>query len=342
MVIMIATLTNVKNNELFNAEDKVKFLEDMVNSKVISVQTARSYYRIFGIIFDNEDELGRDINTFNFEEMEKVMIDFKAKNRNTVESYARIISSYLNWSMREGKGIGYNVLADLRPDDFKAYMANQESYFTEDELLTYEEQCENAQDAIILRLLFNGFGGREMSELRNLKRSDVDVKNNIVHLVETLKTDEQGNIIEFTDRREPVDKYTMELIVSAMNEDTYMKKNGKAEQTSDGRVRPYTDLVKNDYVIRASITKSDEKNIPVDKFVIHRRLKMLKNHFGIDSLTAKYIQRSGMIHYANQIIQDDEITINNLKMVAKRFNIPSYHNLKGIVTIENIRETYPK
>lgn len=346
---MQATLTNVNNSDLFNANDKVKFFEEMVNSGALSLETVPSYYRLFKDKNDYkiryyEEKFGKDINLFTFEEMENVLKGFQAKNRNTVESYARIISSYLNWSVRTGRGIGYNVLADLKPNDFKKYLVAEESYFTYEELLDYEEACKNSQDAVILRLLFNGFGGKEMSEIRNLKMTDVDKERKTLYLVETLKADEDGNILEFIDRTKPIDDYTFELIKEAYGETTYMKKNGDAETGARGEVRPYTDLVQNSYVLRPSLTKTENGEKPMAKFVIHRRLNMLKKHFGIPQLTAKFIQRSGMLYYAKDLVdyESEEVSINVLKMVASQFKTGSYHNLKGIVTMENIKRTYPQ
>lgn len=57
-------------------------------------------------------------------------------------------------------------------------------------------------------------------------------------------------------------------------------------------------------------------------------------------LTAKLIQRIGMINQARKLIKDGEISINDLKMEADRFHITSYHNLKGYVSLRNIRKTY--
>jgi hypothetical protein len=106
-------------------------------------------------------------------------------------------------------------------------------------------------------------------------------------------------------------------------------------------VRPFTDLVANDYIVRASITRTENWNVSVDKFVIYRRIQAISESLGIKDLTAKYIQRSGMIHYANELIKDGELSLDDIKIVADRFNLKSYHNLKGFLTVENIVKTYP-
>ncbi|WP_342602818.1 hypothetical protein [Peribacillus sp. FSL E2-0159] len=105
-------------------------------------------------------------------------------------------------------------------------------------------------------------------------------------------------------------------------------------------IRPYTDLVENDYVVRASITKASENwSKSVDKYVIYIRIDTISKSIGID-LKAKFIQRSGMIYQAKNLIKEDELSLNDLKIVADRFYITSYYNLKGYVTLQNIRQTY--
>lgn len=337
------------NKNLFNEEIKEGYLKEMIENETLSETSSDGYRRIFRQTYKMEslEEVNKDLFNFELEELENLLRKFNANNRNTIQSYARIISSYLNWAVDKGY-TKKNLLADFRPDDFEKYLENEEEYFTHKTLLSYEEDCKNAQDAVILRLLFNGFGGKQMSELRNLKMTDVDKENMLVRLVNTLKEDkETGLPLEFTERWEKIDEYTLELIEDAFEEQTYLKKNGKINtdnsNNSSGRIREYTDLVSNDYVIRASITKTEDVNKPVDRYVIYRRIQMLSDYYGMkEKLNSKYIQRSGMIYYANQLIMDDELSLNSLKMVAKRFNLSSHHNLKGFLTVENIKKTYPE
>lgn len=336
---MVETMTKEKNNPLFNTDVKNEYLATMIQNGAISVETSKSYARIFGVTNAHEEALNKDLGNFTLEELETVLYDFKANNRNTVESYARIISSYLNWSVAHNRS-SCNPLMVLNPTDFEKYLTNEEVYFTEKQLHRWEDHCENYQDAVLLRLLFNGVSGKQMTEIRNLKKVDVDETNNRLKLTNTLKADANGNPDKFTERWFDVDEHTITLLKGAMRQRTYMKRNGQMEVKDN--IRPYTDLVSNQFVVRASITKTDHMHNPVDKFVIYRRIQTISETMGIEDLTAKFIQRSGMIYYANQLVRDEKLTLNDIKMVADRFNVKSHHNLKGFLTIENIRKTYEK
>jgi integrase len=331
---------NEKNNSLiYNETMKYDFLRNMIDSKTITEETSKNYLRIFGITSSKEKALNKDLNQFTLEELETILYAFKAKTRNTIETYARIISSYLNWSVQHNKSM-HNPLAELKPDDFEKYITNEEQYFTEKQLRRWEDRCTNYQDAVIIRLLFMGVSGKQMSEIRNLKKKDVDIDNRRLRLINTLQADKKGVPIKFTERYLDIDERTLELIEGAMGENIYAKRNGEMEQIDN--IRPYTDLVQNDYVVRASITKTENWNTPVDKFVIYRRIDSIANSLGIEDLTAKFIQRSGMIYHARKLVQDNNFSLDDLKIVADRFNIKSYHNLKGFLTIDNILKTYPQ
>jgi integrase len=324
-------MTNEKNNSLFKASTKEQYLNE------IKETTRQSYERIFRITKDFEIALDKDINQFTQEELETVLFSFKANNRNTIESYARIISSYLNWSVKHNL-VGSNLLESYKPDDFEKFLIDEETYIPERKLRRYEDNCENYQDAVILRLLFMGVGGKKLSEIRNLKVADVNFRKREIKLTNTLKEDANGNPVKFTERYLKVDDRTLDLIEGAIGQETYVKRNGQMVERDN--VRPFTDLVANDYVVRASITKTEHFNAPVDKFVIYRRIAVLSETLGVD-LTAKFIQRSGMMFHGKELIQDGKLSLDDLKIIADRFNMKSHHNLKGFLTVENILATYP-
>jgi site-specific recombinase XerD len=322
-----------KKDAIFNEPLKKSFLADEIREG-----SRQSYERIFRITEKYEKKRNKDLNEFTLEELEEILYSFKANNRNTMESYGRIISSYLNWCVRNGL-IKENILSDFTPESFEKYITNEETYISANELRRLEDNCANFQDAVILRLLFIGAGGRELSEIRNLKKNDMVF--NKLRLVNTLKYGENGLPEKYTERFIDIDERTEYLINGAINQKQYMKRNGQMEERDN--IRDYNDLVENDYVVRSSITKTENWTAPVDKFVVYRRIQIISETLGVE-LTAKFIQRSGMIYKANQLLggKDVEPSLDDLKMVANQFNMKSHHNLKGFLTLENIRKVYPK
>lgn len=330
--------TNEINNFIFNGEQKRKFLLDSIQRNVISEKSSNNYIRIFINTKRYEEKNNKDICEFSLKELEAVMYGFNSNNLNTVESYARIISSYLNWCVNEGL-INENHLASLSTLDFRKYLTQKEVYFTDKHLRRYEDSCVNYQDAVILRLLFSGAGGKQFSELSNLSKHDIYWDENEINLKNVFTYDENGLPLKYTERKLKVDDRMLFLIEKALGEKIYYKSNGDMAEASN--IRPYTDLIDNDYVIRPSITRTDDSNVPVNQHVIYRRIKTISDALGIEELTAKYIQRSGMIYFGNSLIKDyDKLSLDDLKIIANRFNTNSYYNLRGYITTEVIRETY--
>ncbi|MXQ55000.1 site-specific integrase [Shimazuella alba] len=330
-------MTKETNSYIFNENVKNEFLKTITNEK-----TAHNYNRIFVVTHKYEEDLGKDLNRFSLEQLEKILYDFEANNRHTIESYARIISSYLNWCVQQGI-LKNNPLSKLTSSDFDKYVSDQEVFLSEKQLRRYEDQCTNYQDAVIFRLLFEGLSGNQHSEICNLKGSDVDFENNSLHLINSLKVDEKGFPLKFTERTIKVSDRAMELVRGAIDQKTYVKRNGLMS-TAASNVRDFHDLVENQYVVKAAVTRNKEEvNVPTDRYVIFRRIRLITQILGVEHVNAKIIQRSGMLYLANQLVQDgEEITIDDLKIVANRYNLKTYFNLKSFLTLENIRKVYPK
>lgn len=306
--------------------------EEFLNDLNLKEGTMINYRRIFDLVKLVEEKYDKDVKDFNFEEIEEVLYSFKSSKRNTVETYGRIVSSYLNWCKENGY-IENNVMKSLKPNDFQKYVIDKEKHIDIKNLTYYEDGCENFQDAVILRLLFIGVGGKGLSEIRNLKKSDLN--GNKLLLTNTLTSDKYGQPIKFTTREIEIDERTRYLIDGAIGQNIYFKKNGTVEEGTN--IRPYTDLIDNDYVVRASHTKNNNTFAPIDKFVIYRRMEILSEYYGVN-FTTKLVQRSGMIHIAKNILKEtNDFDLNDLKLIANIFNFSSYHNLKGFLNIENLR-----
>ncbi|RXY99178.1 tyrosine-type recombinase/integrase [Fictibacillus sp. S7] len=304
----------------------------------ISPQTVQTYGRIFLHTAPLENKYQKDLNLFTLEEMEEVLRGFHSRHRNTIESYARIISSYLHWSVKQGYA-KINVLQLLGPEDFSRYVWEHEAYMTKDDVVRAENRCRNLQDAVILRLLFVGVNGKKLSEIRNLKQEDVDHTNQTLFLTNALKEDERGRPIKFTNRVLSVDKDTLVMLEQAFGETIYYKRDSKLSGVNN--VREYNELAVNPYIVRPSLTAAESVSDPSNVHVIYRRMRRIQLEQGLPFLTAKYVQRAAQIYYAHTIIDQEELTLDDIKMVASRFKISSYHNLKGFLNRDNISKTYP-
>jgi integrase len=181
----------------------------------------------------------------------------------------------------------------------------------------------NAQDAIILRLFFEGL---DATEIINLKRQNIN-----------------GNILTVIDansntRKIKVDETCIDLINEALNETKYYKKNGEVDILENSNFSNYVDLIKNDYVVRTGITKTNSyKQAYIG--TIYRRMKYINNWYGIPS--SKYIMRSGMLAMAKKLIEEEgKLGKDQYEKIAKRYKFKNMAQLRKIINEELINEIY--
>lgn len=310
---------SIAEKPIFNVETKEEFL------KAFDVEgTRKNYLRIFTKTEPIEEKLGKDLYEFNEKELNKLLRAFDSKNRATLESYGRYVSSYLNWAV-EKELTDVNLLEKLKPNDFLQFVVNEEKYLTERYLTRLESQMENYQDAVISRLIFEGVGGKGFSELLNLKEEDVDFDKNILHLVEDTN---KGKV----ERDLKVSTHTIEIIKGALNQKKYAKRNGN----SVGR-GSFLELKDNGYIIKTAVTNAEtDEATGID--TIYRRLRVIEQDLGLDSFKAKFIQRSGILNMASKIAKKGvRVDSDILKQIAKRYKINTIHTMRSYLTEENLK-----
>lgn len=203
-------------------------------------------------------------------------------------------------------------------------------FYTKQEIINIIDKCKNPQDAVIISLIFDGVQGKAVSELRNLKETDVDDLTGQVALI-----DEDGST-----RKTYVTQLSLDLIMAAYEEPYYYKSNGLMDESSN--VRNYTELVGGLYIIRSSNTGKIKNLGPADKFVIYRRISTIEKALGLDNFTIKNISRSGMLSFANDKMKQKRVPINLslLLDICNIYNVKSYNSIKEFVTEDNVYDLY--
>lgn len=314
----------IYQNTMFNEEIKNKFL------KQFETGTALTYKRVFVKNASIEEYFNKDIYNFNLAELKKVMFNLNPPTINSAKHYGGILLSYLSWAIEQGlRTNNINPLKTMEQNWFLQFVNNSiELYITDVELQRIEDYCVNAQDAVIFRLLFEGVQGEGCAELINLKREDVDFENNVLHL-----QDADGSTRELN-----VSSRCISLIEEALEQDEYIKLNGEMEEIKN--IRPYTDLVNNNYVLRSSITKTDSYKA-IHKHTIYRRIKTIKDLYDSPYLTVKNIAKSGMIWLGKNFLESDgKLEKEQYLIIAERFKIANWWTIKDYVNIEQIKKMY--
>jgi integrase len=316
----------MEKHELYNEEVK----EDFLSQKHFSEGTRVVYRRIFEKSRANEEVLNKDLYDFTRQEIEEVLHDLNPLTPPISQSNGRVISSYIIWWIDKNKLNKINPLEAVGAEWFDRFVdKTKKLYFSYKEIKRIVDLCENAQDAVILLSYFEDIGGKDGSEIRNLKITDLDEDLNTVILREKGKTP----------RVHVISDELKKLIISASKQKTYIKKDGKMIEIDN--IRPDIDLVENEYVVRNSLTRTDSLNSPVHSSVIYRRMKTLSESFGFPYLTGKNVLRSGIIYFAWKLLQQEgALGKEQYEKIAEKFRLKNWYTLKDFCNYETIEKLY--
>lgn len=294
-------------DRVYNPDVKERFLESYDN-----IGTRNTIAYVFYASKEYEEKFNRDLYTFNRDEIKDVIHATNPLTKPVATSKSRYISSYIDFCTKQGfqeTGGNINPFSGLPTTWYDQFVdKSAKLYLSKDEIDEIEKDLVNAQDAVLLYLLFEGVFGTGGSEVLNLKKTDIDFENNILHV----EDDELG------ERDVEVSSHCMTIIKSALQESVYKAKNGKAEKRNAERP-----LIINNYVLRNAKTRSEHNN-RADKHLIYRRISTMSDYFSLPYLTSKVIERSGMLYYCYKQIKEGKYTeINNdlLKEIGDKFGM---------------------
>lgn len=289
-----------KDKQYYRKEYKDEFVSQLAQTTKVRAAA------LLGKSYEFEMNLNKDLYEFSLTEIEEIFRHSESENARN-DYYA--IKDYLEYSIEKGV-ISENPLKNTNPKHFDDLLYENRLRITKDELDGYISKCYNAQDQLLLMLLFEGVDGVDNTEIRNLKRDDINWDTNTLHL----RCDKNGpRDIEVTDE-------CMKLLDDAIKEKTYYFNNG---EMSEKKGRLYENFSETDFVIRST----RKKNRRVDRAIITTRFLDFKKRFDQPKLNPTVIYQSGLIYYA---VQYSKKTGKNIKEfhhkidyteIAKKFPI---------------------
>lgn len=318
-------MTNlIYTNEIHNENVKERFLARY------SEASRKSHERLFLVSALTEEKANKDLYNFNLSEIKDILTDLKPLSLAASRQNASNISVYIRWAI--GEGLRSNNINPLEGQTTTEWLEQFviktiPPYISERQLQLIENLCENYQDKIIFRLLFEGVQGKGCAELINLKKEDVNFETGMLQLKD----------IDNSIRELKVSHRAIDFIKAALQETTYLKKNGKMSE--DNYLKRDFDLVMNDFVIRNNLTRTDNID-QIDKHTIYRRIKVIRDLMGFPRLTVKTITASGMIKMGKDLLErDGQLEKKQYQEICERFDIKTnWSTLKPVVNLENIKK----
>lgn len=304
--------------KLYQAKVKQAFLE--------TVAIKEFYEWLFNKLFEYESKLGKDLYDFYKEEL----LDFyKEANSafSTLRTYNSMIKTYIDWAIKEQFPIiNVNAASQIDINELRKIAKPDPSIIHVDTI--YEIigktpssrmgfQLKNAQDKLLIYLIFLGLNGNYAKELTELKKEHIDWDNKLI------KTS------EFDPYRKDVviDEYALELISQALEEKKYLRYMDSTDPRTTNTREDYGIDEGYGYIFRkANLGKSSNKpNLSHQGLLA--RLSALSKYTG-EKLTISRIRKSGMAYVVKMLIDNNiSLTVDNpvvQKSLFERFDITEY------------------
>ncbi|MBT2736196.1 hypothetical protein [Bacillus sp. ISL-7] len=312
-----AIMANIGKTQqkIYNPEFKEKFLADhTVKGKGYSEETKRVVRSLFGKIGKLERYNEQDIYEFNRHSFELVLKELNATTVRSLQSSISSLEQYINFAIKEGKidkSKGNVASLYSKSKEISRFLnkeAEENMFFTKQEIDTLAAYAENSQDGVILNLIFDGVSHKnKFLELRNIRIQDCDFDEMIINIPQLVNED-SGEV--YPPRQVPISASTKLMIKRAMDfDEKYVSIKGNSS-------RNYKIAV-SDYILRGL-----RNNYQIKWENVAHRILRIAEVADYPYLNATNIAYSGQIYYAKQLMELEGVTVDEAcKRIIKRFNI---------------------
>lgn len=303
---------------LFNEDFKNQFLA------LYPEKTALNYRRIFLRSYPMEQRLEKDIYDFTLTEIEKFMEQEQPPSLITARAISSIINMYIAWAIEQGVATTNPIDTLLAQVDWPHRYVVNRPWLTEEQVARLADACENAQDAVILHLLFEGVGGKALQEIINLTIRDVDIENCILTLRQ-----------EYSTRTLKVSEKLIKMIRVAYSEAEYVFPHHRSPK------RAIAQLIPSEYVVRpVQVGRAESPN--VNRGIIWGRVDRIGQLNDME-LSIKSLQWSGMLHMAHNLFQQHgRLSKPQYEQIAATFAQNFWESVRTNIDMEKVELVYGK
>lgn len=292
---------NIKYDKMYNSERKKEFIESSYNTddskKVVANVFYKSYY--------TEVALNTDLCDFNEGQLSSAMFSLELTTLSSAKGVGSTIKSYIDWCYLKGlRRSNLNIMNTVDDNWYKNTLDKTKKLLFSKEFI--EETVDNLkdyQDKALIMLLFEGVYGKRLSEIRNLKLSDIDEETNIATVYGEDNT--KGREVQLTPE-------TVELVKNADIQGHYTNVEGKTFE-----------LIANDYIFRNTTKGRSEVNKTMSQVQLINRLSKIAEMIEMSKFNPNNINRSGMLYvYYQELLNKNDGKldfdfVNNNKDLSK-------------------------
>ena len=327
----------INDERVYNAEFKDKWLSEhrTIKGEPYKDETKRVAISMFGKIGHLEERYDKDVYDFSAIEFEDVLSELGATTLRSIQNSVSKIEQYINFAIEEGKlnnpengNVASLYSSRDKLTNFIDIKAIEGMFFSKREIDTTSDYAINAQDGVILNLLFDGVSHKnKFIELTSVTIKHVDFDEMVINIpqLETINED-TGEIQTLPERQVPISEHTAKMINRAMKDDKYISLKGDSG-------RKYK-IAESDYILRGL-----RNNDQIKWETIQQRILRISEVIGHEYLNATNIVYSGQIHYARELIKEGATVEEACRTIIKRFNIgdndSAYFYLKSRIEKSN-------
>lgn len=294
------SLHNVSSDEgsmYYNFEVKKQFAETYKTEETVRVTMA-----MFKKSAEIEKELNKDLYDFNIMELEMFFKSLNATTIRSIQTYISRVERYTEYALQNNLKEGDINFASVfdksnRVQGFLDKEALDNLVFSKEEIMEMAIRADNAQDGVIIALLFDGVSLKNnYEELINLKIDKFDEVN------ETITT-EEGRVI-------PLSKETAILVKHASDQgDRYVSTTGENHRTYK--------VAQGENVLRGLRGRDT-----VSVGVIGQRIYRTTENYGYHYMNATNISYNGRIHLVKKLMEEGNSVDKAVEITLDRFNVP--------------------
>lgn len=312
MTIKQTTMNSNSTNYQFSKlkKDFIEHVsEENKNTKLV-------YSQILAKAQKFEEQLGKDLSEFDFDEINMLMGYLNASTISSLQTQHNIIKQYIQYAINNGYGnpLQINYAELLQVKNFDQYINKikaTKQIINKDDIIDIIESSDlyggNAQDYCSIVMIFNGVWGKNLEELINLKKTDIDVENG--SLILTRNNGEKRIIY--------IEKEWIKYLLFASEETEYITITEEKTISKN--------LMDTPYILKRTVTKrSLGGNMQIAPAQIRQRISKVRDFWGNRYINPTSILRSGMIAYAKQYkikYEKNHLETIDYMHIAERFGL---------------------
>ena len=280
---------------MYNEVVKQDFIKDYMRARVVMQTTLTG---LFNKVEKFEIEKQKDCCEFNLEEILEMFSRFDARSVNVLENSVTYLRAYGNYMVYNQHTIenNYNtVTKDMLAECIDPEIIKQK-FLSKTEIDELVAQLFNYSDKALILGLFNGISGKNMEDLVSLREDMISDDGKVLIL-------NSGKSIE-------IDEDFREILLKAFAED---------ELISMGETMKVRKVNGVGRIYKEGLNALPDVEFTGDKAFryVYRRIMLIRDYFGINLLTMKTIQASGLKHTIEKHLKKTKLNLREFLKTEK-------------------------